>query len=126
MALNQEEKAAVLSFCVGYGCDDPLTKSADAALACLKGGILMPAEHAEKCTCCADYRAKPKKNATWMIQSKGSGQFMGKEKSKDGFLLFGKLDNAMRFSSEQAARDFASVEIFQPDRMNFVKDGGGK
>ena len=59
MALNQEEKAAVLSFCVGYGCDDPLTKSADAALMCLKGGILLPAEHAEKCTCCADYRESP-------------------------------------------------------------------
>ncbi len=58
MALNQEEKAAVLSFCVGYGCDDPLTKSADAALLCLKGGILLPPVHVEKCTCCADYRAK--------------------------------------------------------------------
>ena len=123
MALNQEEKAAVLSFCVGYGCDDPLTKSADAALACLKGGILLPAEHAEKCTCCADYRQKPKKSATWMIQSKGSGKYL---KSTVGVLSFGELDHAMRFTSEELARDYASKEIFQPDRMNYVKDGGEK
>lgn len=124
MALNQEEKAAVLSFCVGYGCDDPLTKSADAALQCLKGGILMPAEHVEKCTCCADYRAKPKKSATFMIQSKGSGKYLCQ--SKDRVLSFGELEDAMRFSSEEMARNYASREIFHPDRMNYVKDGGAK
>lgn len=124
MALNQEEKAAVLSFCVGYGVDDALTKSADAALMCLKGGILLPAEHADKCTCCEDYRAKPKKSATFIIQSKGSGQYLCK--SKAGVLSFGELEHAIRFTSEELARDYASKEITNPDRINYVKDGGDK
>lgn len=38
--LTDAEKAAVLDFCVGYGLAHPLVKSADAALLCLRLGVI--------------------------------------------------------------------------------------
>ena len=153
MALTQEEKAAVLSFCVGYGCDDPLTKSADAALMCLKGGILMPTDHATPCTCCKDYRPHPVEmvlcsccrkrqtkvgtvcrycsglkevpnSETWMIQSKGSQEYACI--TGEGRISFGIVQNAFRFPSEREAQNWAENNLVSPSRMKYVRDGGDK
>ena len=124
MALNQEEKAAVLSFCVGYGCDDPLTKSADAALMCLKGGILLPAEHAEKCTCCADYRAKPKTSATFrIVATDGTKRELGR---MNEVIEWVKPGHGAVFISEDQAIDWADEEISNHRHYMIVKDGGEK
>ncbi len=124
IALNQAEKAAVLEFCIGYGVDSPLNKSADAALLCLQAGILSPAEHVTPCTCCAEYRPKTKKSSTFTIRSKKTGKHLARDTSN--YIVWETVTTAIRFISAMEAMDFICRELESTKDFEVVQDGGDK